>query len=286
MMEPAARLAAELAGLADRDEYLGAASEMLMKLFPSDHVVYNILDARSPSARVLSFPEYEDGNLSEAFLSVCDDHPIILSYLGDTTPGLWAPRRLSDLVTDLALYRTRTYRVLLRPYGVNRKLALMTADPSSGVGSAWGMNRFDWDYTDRELELAQHIQPMLRLLEAAFPAGGPGGRPRNRAEDFSLTPREQQVLDLLGKGLSGISIGWLLGISPRTVAKHLENAYAKLGCTNRLDALRLLDGRWRATYFCVFSSRFPRGYKGHGAAAVRASSGARAAGRAPRASST
>ncbi|MCH6471177.1 hypothetical protein [Sinomonas terrae] len=116
MMEPAAGLAAELAGLADRGEYLGAASEMLMKLFPSDHVVYNILDARTPSARVLSFPEYEDGNLSEAFLSVCDDHPILLSYLRDATPGLWAPRRLSDLVTDLALYRTRTYRVLLRPY--------------------------------------------------------------------------------------------------------------------------------------------------------------------------
>lgn len=119
----------------------------------------------------------------------------------------------------------------------------MTADPASGVGSAWGLNRLDLDYTDSELERAQHIQPMLRLLEVAFPRGGDAAAPPGRADGFSLTRREQQVLDLLGKGLPGAGIGRLLGISPRTVAKHLENAYAKLGCTNRVDALRRLRGR-------------------------------------------
>ncbi|WP_370872098.1 LuxR C-terminal-related transcriptional regulator [Arthrobacter bambusae] len=34
----------------------------------------------------------------------------------------------------------------------------------------------------------------------------------------------------------------MLGVSPRTVAKHLEHAYAKLRCTNRIDALRILTG--------------------------------------------
>lgn len=63
--------------------------------------------------------------------------------------------------------------------------------------------------------------------------GSCGGPPRSTPS----RPLEQQVLDLLGKGLIGAAIGRLLGISPRMVAKHLENAYAKLGCTNRIDGL-------------------------------------------------
>ncbi|WP_138418714.1 helix-turn-helix domain-containing protein [Sinomonas gamaensis] len=57
-----------------------------------------------------------------------------------------------------------------------------------------------------------------------------------------MTSREHEILQLIGRGLTGVSVGHLLGISPRTVAKHLEHAYAKLGCTNRIDALRLLNG--------------------------------------------
>ncbi|WP_437773799.1 response regulator transcription factor [Arthrobacter sp. KNU40] len=47
---------------------------------------------------------------------------------------------------------------------------------------------------------------------------------------------------LLGQGLKTAAIGHLLGCSPRTVAKHLEHAYAKLGSNNRVDALRRLRG--------------------------------------------
>jgi len=49
-------------------------------------------------------------------------------------------------------------------------------------------------------------------------------------------------VQLLEKGLTGVSIGHLLGISPRTVAKHLEHIYAKLGISNRIEALNRLRG--------------------------------------------
>jgi DNA-binding CsgD family transcriptional regulator len=61
-------------------------------------------------------------------------------------------------------------------------------------------------------------------------------------EDYSLTAREHQILQLLDKGLTGLAIEHLLGISPRTVAKHLEHVYAKLGVSNRIDGLNQLRG--------------------------------------------
>ncbi|MCX2749230.1 helix-turn-helix transcriptional regulator [Arthrobacter sp. MI7-26] len=62
----------------------------------------------------------------------------------------------------------------------------------------------------------------------------------SRSEAYSLTAREHEILQLLGRGLTGVATGHLLGIGPRTVAKHLEHTYAKLGCTNRIDPLRRL----------------------------------------------
>lgn len=49
-----------------------------------------------------------------------------------------------------------------------------------------------------------------------------------------LSPRERQVIDLLVAGCTAHRIGSVLGISPRTVSKHLQNAYDKLGHHDRL----------------------------------------------------
>ena len=52
-----------------------------------------------------------------------------------------------------------------------------------------------------------------------------------------LTMREQEVLELLGKGLSAKSISRSLDISITTAKWHLKNVYAKLGAGSREDAL-------------------------------------------------
>jgi DNA-binding NarL/FixJ family response regulator len=53
---------------------------------------------------------------------------------------------------------------------------------------------------------------------------------------FGLTQRESEVLLWIARGKSNRDIGDILGLSPRTVNKHLEQVYTKLGVENRASA--------------------------------------------------
>ncbi|MGF1471405.1 MAG: response regulator transcription factor [Rubrobacteraceae bacterium] len=59
------------------------------------------------------------------------------------------------------------------------------------------------------------------------------------AEDLDepLTPRESEVLELLGRGLSNKLIAGELHISGHTVKFHVSSLYAKLGVSSRAEAV-------------------------------------------------
>lgn len=54
----------------------------------------------------------------------------------------------------------------------------------------------------------------------------------------TLTPREIQVLELVAEGLPNKRIAERLGISDQTVKFHIGSISAKLGASNRTDAVR------------------------------------------------
>jgi DNA-binding NarL/FixJ family response regulator len=56
---------------------------------------------------------------------------------------------------------------------------------------------------------------------------------------FKLTQRESEVLNWLVKGKTNRDIGEILGTSPRTVNKHLEHVFVKLGVETRTSAAAL-----------------------------------------------
>jgi len=57
-----------------------------------------------------------------------------------------------------------------------------------------------------------------------------------------LTPRELEVLELVGRGCTDAEIGDLLRVSTRTVERHVTNVLNKLGCRNRSEAVAKVLG--------------------------------------------
>lgn len=59
---------------------------------------------------------------------------------------------------------------------------------------------------------------------------------REEPEDLGLTPRELQVLRGVVDAKTNLEIGLDLGISDKTVEKHLESIFSKLGISSRVEA--------------------------------------------------
>ena len=55
-------------------------------------------------------------------------------------------------------------------------------------------------------------------------------------QDLGLTPREAEVAQLVATGGSNRDIAARLGVSDRTVQKHLERSFRKLGVKTRSEA--------------------------------------------------
>jgi DNA-binding NarL/FixJ family response regulator len=74
------------------------------------------------------------------------------------------------------------------------------------------------------------VMVLLRPVAAAADAA------HKRLSGAALTPRETEVLSWLAKGKTNRDIADILGMSPRTVNKHLEHIFEKLGVETRTAA--------------------------------------------------
>lgn len=63
--------------------------------------------------------------------------------------------------------------------------------------------------------------------------------PPTRLRMAALTPREAEVLSWVAKGKTNRDVAEILGMSPRTVNKHLEHVFEKLGVETRAAAAAL-----------------------------------------------
>jgi DNA-binding response OmpR family regulator/DNA-binding CsgD family transcriptional regulator len=102
--------------------------------------------------------------------------------------------------------------------------------------SEGGNTRLLVDVNGRKVEISvlSPIGPdelLFRLTELSTTADE-----QQLQQTLSLTSRESEVLLWISRGKANREIGELLAISPRTVNKHLEQIFEKLGVENRASA--------------------------------------------------
>lgn len=152
-----------------------------------------------------------------------------------------APFRLSDDVPLRKFWDTETwwYTHGIRDGRYPAGFSLGLHGDKAGLV---GLHRHDHDFSDddmRQLELlCEPLQSALRFRAALDRAVRRLATLESTDPDVErrLTRREWDVLALVATGRTNATIGATLGITERTVRKHLTNAYAKLEVTSRTAA--------------------------------------------------
>lgn len=92
---------------------------------------------------------------------------------------------------------------------------------------------------ERQLE-ARGMQTLLGAVRRSLRACGVRRAARRGDGGSGLTQREEEVLRLVGQGLTDAAIARRLGVTPRTVASQVASARTKLGARTRRQAASML----------------------------------------------
>lgn len=101
-------------------------------------------------------------------------------------------------------------------------------------------------YSEEEVDSARILQPVIAgCLRQAVVMEKLGEDPLSEEamRERGLTPREAQIFSRLAAGATSQAVGQDLDISVRTVEKHVQNIYARIGARNRSEAISILLGK-------------------------------------------
>jgi DNA-binding CsgD family transcriptional regulator len=96
-------------------------------------------------------------------------------------------------------------------------------------------------YLRHALEAFQdvHAEALAARANQELRASGETARKRDPSTLVQLTPMERKIAQLVSSGLSNKDVAAQCWISPRTVAFHLRNVFAKAGVTSRGELAQL-----------------------------------------------
>ena len=139
---------------------------------------------------------------------------IIMDLMMPDMNGAEATRLIHDEFPDIKI-------VILTTYGTSRELSQAIANGATGA-------------VLKDAEMGSLIETVRKV------AAGSTALPKlDETHDPHLSPRQQEMLTAITKGLSNAEIGQLFDISDATVKKHLSVVFTKIGASNRSEAVAI-----------------------------------------------
>jgi len=197
-----------------RDDYTERDRTILEMLRPHLVVAFNNLALSNAQQALLDGHELALRELASATIIVNLQNRILyhtgagLQWIGATSPGV-LPAAVSDWLHQPAANGTPANLRFISPEGE----ILIRAVPTH----------------NRE-------QRLLVLTKNVAPTSAPSVR------SLGLSPRELEVGHWIGEGKTNAEIARILNISPRTVQKHVEHMFEKLGVSTRVAIVTRLLG--------------------------------------------
>ncbi|MYV54977.1 helix-turn-helix transcriptional regulator [Streptomyces sp. SID3212] len=228
--------------IVNNEPYVEDLAEGLLRVVGADCVCIDICPAwrtRTPSVTMAGEPDDLSADEIDHWMALSADDPYIGNLLATSDPR---PYRISDFMPFHRFRRTLVYQEVFARYGM-RHLLLMAPHLSDENLVLIGLTRRLHDFSDRETQALHPVRDLIATaldhraqvtaIQARINAGPPGAPPRRR----TLTERETQVLALIATGHTNDQAARQLGISPRTVRKHLEGVFSKADVPSRAAAV-------------------------------------------------
>lgn len=203
----------------------------LPRLVASEITTLSVCDLAHGRRRVIGNPEGAIAAADRAcFDRYFESHPLVRFHSRNPQGG---SARITDLVPAPSFRESGLFNEYYRRIGIDHVIAVpLLVDRNLLV--SFVLNRSRSDFSERERAFLDLVREPLSALYRNLVARGRG---MGTAAELPVTPREREVLAWLAAGKTDREIGEILRMSPRTVQKHLQHIYEKLGVETRTAAV-------------------------------------------------
>jgi DNA-binding NarL/FixJ family response regulator len=190
---------------------------------------------------------------------VADDHPLVRAGIvtalehddafqvvaqagtGAEVLQLLLGHEVQVLLLDLKMPGTETHQLISKCREIQPDLKVLIFSAHTDAKSLLPLRAAGVQGFIQKEDGPANLLQAVRTVASGLSWYSPGVREklnRSVAElSVSLTPRERDVLEAIGRALDNQTIAERLGISKETVRRNLTNLYAKLGVKNRIEAM-------------------------------------------------
>lgn len=161
----------------------------------------------------------------------------LMDFFGNSQGAI----RTSDYAVISEVEDSEYYKLLWEPKGIRYALMMPFCVNGRWLGSVSLFRKSGKpDFSDEEMKIAgilrEHMQTRLWREVHVKPNAGA----KSLAEQYYLTDKECEVIDLWINGFTDNEICETLAISKNTLKKHISNIFGKMEITSRVELLKIV----------------------------------------------